>query len=67
MYFYNTNTLFEINQSPRNSNNTLLNNVDLSNFNLDLTIDTKYHTSDEFNLNHKYIFQHGLNVININD
>ena len=66
MDFNNTYTPFDFNQSTINSNNTLLNDVDPSNFNLDLTIDSKYYTSDEFNLNHKSIFQHGLNVININ-
>ena len=40
--------------------------MDPSNFKLDLTIDYKYYTSDEFNLNHKSIFQHGLNDINFN-
>ena len=52
MDFNNTYTLFDFNQSNINSNNTLLNDVDPSNFNLDLTIDSKYYTSDEFNLNH---------------
>ena len=66
MDFNNTYTPFEFNQSTINSNNTLLHDVDPSNFKLDLTIDSKYYTSDEFNLNHKSIFQHGLNVININ-
>ena len=66
MDFNNTYTPFNFNQSTINYNNTLLNDVDTSNFNLDLTIDSKYYTSDEFNLNHKSIFQHGLNVININ-
>ena len=66
MDFNNTHTPFEFNQSTINYNNTLLNDVDPSNFNLDLTVDSKYYTSDEFNLFHKSIFQNGLNVININ-
>ena len=69
VYFYlliwvliNTYTPFDFNQSTINSNNTLLNDVDPSNFNLDLTIDSNYYTSDELNLNHKSIFQHGLDI-----
>ena len=66
MDFNNTYTPFDFNQSTINSINTLLNDFDPSNFNLDLTIDNKYHTIDEFNLHHKSIFQYGLNMININ-
>ena len=54
--FNNTYIPFYYNQSTINSNNTLLNDVNTSNFNLDITIDSRYYTSDEFNLNHKYIF-----------
>ena len=53
MDFNNTYTPFDFNQSTINSINTLLNDFDPSNFNLDLTIDNKYHTIDEFNLHHK--------------
>ena len=63
MDFNNTYTPFDFNQSTINSNNTLLNEVYPSNFNLYLTIDSKYYTSDEFNLNYKSIFQHGLNAV----
>ena len=44
MDFNNTYTPFDFNQSTIHSNNTLLDNVDTSNFNLDLIIDSKYYT-----------------------
>ena len=44
MDFNNTYTHFDFNQSTINYNNNLLNYVDPSNFNLDLTIDSKYYT-----------------------
>ena len=42
MDFNNTYTPFDFNQLTINSNNTLLNDIDPSNFNLDITIDSKY-------------------------
>ena len=62
MNFNNTYTHFYCNQSTIYYNNTLLNDVDPSNFNLDLTIDSKYYTTDEVNLNHKSMFQHIINI-----